>query len=500
MSCAIGSAPWHARPTMTSEPSAAPPPVKHRLHPAGALVMVAGRARELVFLVALAIFGGGETDETAWVYLALMPVVVILAFVRWYRFRYWLEDDHFRVEDGAIIRKQAYIPLDKVQAVDISAGLVQRVLGLVKLQVKTGAAGTQAELSTITRAEAARLRALLRPDGDEAAESATNDDASPGPSSTVHRLTPRELVLAGATSGQLAVVGAMVGWLFSRIQDSVLELAIARLQSYVGGEVLLPTSPYVVAGLIGVGALLAWVLATLWSVAKYARFSVERRGRNIVVCRGLVEQQQIILPAGRVQAVRYTESLVRQPFGYGALYVETVGHAEEKGKASYLHPFVHRDACRALLADLLPQFDVDVSYVRPPRRALPRFLVAPMSILLLLVLAGVLFVTPWMAVGLALAPLIGIAGYVSWRDTGLSLGADVAVVRSRGARRTTAYLRRNTAQLTQTTASVLQRRRKVASVHLTVATGVAGRTFVARDLDATEAWRAMGWALPVPPT
>jgi len=76
------------------------------------------------------------------------------------------------------------------------------------------------------------------------------------------------------------------------------------------------------------------------------------------------------------------------------------------------------------------------------------------------------------------------------------LGDEVAVVRSRGIRRTTAYLRRATAQVAQTSAPWLQRRRSVATVHLTVATGVTGRTFAARDLDAAEAWRAMQWVLP----
>ncbi|MEQ9325646.1 MAG: PH domain-containing protein [Polyangiaceae bacterium] len=483
---------------MTSEPSSptrapAVEPEKRRLHPAGVLVMVAARAKELFLLLVLAFFDGSRADGLSWFYVASISFVVMLGFVRWYRFRYWFEGDHFRVEDGAIVRKRAFIPLDKVQAVDISAGVTQRLLGLVKLEVKTGAAGTQAELTAITEAEARHLTERLQPD--VVVAEASTEVAAPLPRK-VYRMTTRELLLAGATSGQLAVVGAMVGWVLSRVEETLLKVVVDRAQSYASGGVLAPSSPYAVVVLVAVGFVVTWTLATLWSAAKFGNFTLERRGGNLVVRRGLVEQQQVTLPVERIQAVRYHESLMRQPLGYGALYVETVGHAEAEGKSSFLHPFIHRDAVRPLLAELLPQFDVETRFVRPPRRALRRFLVVPTTIVLVVVAIGGFLVSPWIGLGLAALPLVWLVGYVSWRDTGLSLGDDVAVVRSRGLRRTTAYLRRGTAQIARTTASLLQRRRRVATVHLTVATGVTGRTFSARDLDATQAWEAMRWVLP----
>jgi len=472
---------------MTSEPQ------KRRMHPWGVVIMIADRAWGLFMLVALALLNRGEADSIMdqWAYLVGIALVVVLGILRWYRFRYWIEGDQFRVEDGALIRKRAYIPLDKVQTVDVTAGVLQRVLGLVKLEIKTSAAGTQADLTAITRVEAERLRALLRP-GTQSIDAADEDLAREG--FTVHRLTPRELLLAGATSGQLAVVITVVGWLFSQASDVIIEHAIQAIDTLAVGEQLATTSPVVVASLLIAGLFVSWVGSTIWAVARYGRFSVSRQGPNIVVRRGLLEQQQITLPAERIQAVRYHETLLRQPFGYGTLYVETVGHAAAKNRASYLHPFVHRDAWRALIAELLPQFDVDVEYMRPPRRALPRFFIKPTVIVTLVVVAAC-FASPWAALGFALLPIVWMVAYVGWRDTGLSLGDRLAVVRSRALQRTTAIVQRDTAQTTQTTASVLQRRRDVASVHITVATGVTGRTFVARDLDSGDAWRAMRWVL-----
>jgi putative membrane protein len=472
---------------MTSEPQ------KRRLHPWGVVIMIADRAWGLIVLMVLALLGRGDAESIMdqGIYLVGIAFVVVFGIFRWYRFRYWIEGDQFRVEDGALVRKHAYIPLDKVQTVDITTGVLQRVLGLVKLEVKTSAAGTQADLTAITRTEAERLRALLRP-GIKSIDVADEDLAAEG--FTVYRLTPRELLLAGATSGQLAVIFAVVGWAFSQARDTIIDLAMQAIDTLAIGEQLATTSPIVVGALVVAGLFVSWVGSTMWAVARYGRFSVSRQGPNIVVRRGLLEQQQITLPADRIQAVRYEETLLRQPLGYGTLYVETVGHTAGKNRASYIHPFVHRDAFRALIADLLPQFDVDIVYMRPSKRALPRFFIKP-TVIVMLIVGAATFASPWAVLGFALLPIVWLIAYVGWRDTGVSLGDRLAVVRNRALRRTTAIVKRDAAQNTRTSASLFQRRRDVASVHITVATGVTGRTFVARDLDSGDAWRTLRWVL-----
>src|SRR5690606_18797558 len=69
-----------------------------------------------------------------------------------------------RIEQGVFLRKKRYIPFERIQSISISQGIVQRIFGLVKLNVETAGGGlgeTEAELTAITREEAKRIENII---------------------------------------------------------------------------------------------------------------------------------------------------------------------------------------------------------------------------------------------------------------------------------------------------------------------------------------------------
>ncbi len=472
---------------------------RKRLPVRGIFIKAIESTRFLAYPIVFGVLAGGglETFSRVGVFLPWLVgsavLSVIAGWLSWLRLHYWFEDGQFRLEQGLLSRKRTFIPLEKVQAVDITVGIVQRVLGLVQLEIKTGAAGSQAKLSALTREEAERIQARLRQGR------GVEQPAAAAAAASSYRLTARQLMLAGATSGRLGVVLGGVAWVFSLTDDLVFEYMATSLSVDFDPSRVLETDPLIVAGLVVVGLIVSWLGAVLWELLTYGGFEAARHGDDIVIRRGVFEQRQVTLPIRRVQAVRYYETLLRQPIGHGTLYIEAVGHQEEKGQATVLHPFLSRSDCQKLIADLLPRFDVEYEYVRPPRRALPRFLIKPSLLVALPVAISAWFWTP-AVVGFVTLPLVWFIGYVSWRDVGLSLGEEIAVVRGRSyLRRTTAILLRETTQIAASNASLLQRRRSLATVALTVATGPVGRTFKARDLDQHDAWNSLSWLVTEQP-
>ena len=71
------------------------------------------------------------------------------------------QDGELRVEQGLLVRRRVYLPRERVQAFDVTAGVIQRIFGLVRVEVKSAAAGSQVELSAVSRDEAERLRVEL---------------------------------------------------------------------------------------------------------------------------------------------------------------------------------------------------------------------------------------------------------------------------------------------------------------------------------------------------
>lgn len=53
----------------------------------------------------------------------------------------------------------------------------------------------------------------------------------------------------------------------------------------------------------------------------------------MVIERGLIEKRQLTLAYRRITAVRIIKSIIRQPFGFVSVYVESAGEARTKNKA-----------------------------------------------------------------------------------------------------------------------------------------------------------------------
>jgi membrane protein YdbS with pleckstrin-like domain len=99
-------------------------------------------------------------------------IVIRLAFVpRSLRsWGYAERADDLLVRHGLLYRRLSIVPYGRMQFVDVTAGPLERLLGLATVQLHTAAAATDARIPGLTAAEAARLRDRLAALGEARAE------------------------------------------------------------------------------------------------------------------------------------------------------------------------------------------------------------------------------------------------------------------------------------------------------------------------------------------
>jgi membrane protein YdbS with pleckstrin-like domain len=96
-------------------------------------------------------------------------LVVLAAGLAWERFLarrvaawgYAERNDDLMVRRGVLIRRQSVIPYGRMQFIDVTAGPVERSLGLATLRMHTAAAASDARIPGLDRAVAAKLRDQL---------------------------------------------------------------------------------------------------------------------------------------------------------------------------------------------------------------------------------------------------------------------------------------------------------------------------------------------------
>jgi membrane protein YdbS with pleckstrin-like domain len=159
---------------MSVDDAFAPPgerwnPVSPKLAMARRITLVLVMVPILLVLLALA-----AMPEARTVALALIGAwVVALVWLYWLigrrvrSFGYAERADDLLVTSGIMFRRLVVVPYGRMQLVDITAGPIDRSLGIATVQLHTAAASTNATIPGLPPAEAAGLRDRLAARGEQ---------------------------------------------------------------------------------------------------------------------------------------------------------------------------------------------------------------------------------------------------------------------------------------------------------------------------------------------
>jgi len=93
--------------------------------------------------------------------LALAMLAEVFVSRRYSSWGYLERDDDLLVRRGVLIKRLSVVPYGRMQFVDVTAGLVERLSGIATVRLHTAAAATDARLPGLSVPEAARLREHL---------------------------------------------------------------------------------------------------------------------------------------------------------------------------------------------------------------------------------------------------------------------------------------------------------------------------------------------------
>lgn len=266
----------------------------------------------------------------------------------WYEFG----DEEFSFYSGIFNKKRVHVPYRRIQSVDQTASLLQRVFGVCTVQIDTagGASNKAVSVPFLRKTDAEALRAdpvrsqvggrrgalsgSRRPSSfgnvldapaevwDDVRGVFAGSEVDTGRISFQYGITNSELILTGlsnSTTLVLVVVG-IIG-VFSQVADFVSQMAgeaggaVAEVLADAGlalfGNSLIAL---IVVGLIAL-SLFVWVMSALGTCISFGGFKARRRGDRIEVERGLLQHRFHGVSVDRVQSVVVKQTFVRRIFG-----------------------------------------------------------------------------------------------------------------------------------------------------------------------------------------
>ena len=451
------------------------------------LVFVGSVGTEVGFSSALVAAGIGGAIALALAY----------EFAYYRRYQYTFTDDTFDIESGVLNRREREIPYGRVQNVDISRNIIQRLLGLSAINLETAGGGsTEAAIRYVTADAATTIQDELRrrkrgddqrrrtgaeaadsaerdgTDGDsEATDSATTREVDEPNEELLFEISPSELALAGILSFDPRVPGL----LFAVFTGSIPFVSpVVPEPAAVATTGLDPTLVLFVMGVVLLVGLvvLSWVVGAISAVVNYWGFRLTRSETELRYERGLLQRYSGTIPFEKIQTVTISDNPLKRRAGYATLAVETAGYApgqaNDRGSEAAV-PIAGHDRIRRLAAEIdgceTGGFNQPPKRIR--RRYLARYLIALAGVTGLLYAASIsvtrLAALPWYLplVGVFLAP---IAAHYKWLHRGYRLGTNHLVTRNGVWNRETKRVPYHRLQTVIDSRTLFQRRWRVATV------------------------------------
>ncbi|MFB6102696.1 MAG: PH domain-containing protein [Haloplanus sp.] len=466
-----------------------------KLSPLSVPYRVVERGASLVF-TAIILFSGasaafGAVGGLVGVGLVGLALCLLIAYeVAYYRrFEYDLGGDTLDIRSGVVSRRNREIPIRRIQNVDISRNVVQRVLGIAVVGFETaGGSETEASLRFVTFDEAKRLQqevGRLKRGDDETAGAGEAGEPTEPEATELFALSDRELALVGALAFDFRIPGLLLVVLsgsFPAVSSSLPRGAGLLAAGFLGAAFLV--------------ILVSWLGGATVAILNYYGFRLTRVGDNLQYERGLFRRYDGSIPLDKVQTLTVTDTPLKRHFGYASLRIETAGYApgsSETGSEAAV-PLASRERVFAL-ANRIESFGMP-TFERPPRRVRRRYAVR--YLLALGAVTGLLYGVdvlaarplPWPPYApLPLALLAPVAAHYKWCHRGYWLGENHLVTRNGVLRRRIKIVPYYRMQTVIDSRTLFQRRWRVATVTADTAGSLAivGHDAAAVDVDGATA-------------
>ncbi|WP_100330090.1 PH domain-containing protein [Bacillus xiapuensis] len=477
-----------------------------RLHPVAAVSNVLTELKNMFFPLIIVLFVNKGEKNDIWDYIPIIVTAAAILFVlvsgviKWLRFTYRVEAGELRIEYGLFVKKKRYIPIERIQSVDVSEGPLQQAFNLVKINIETAGssanADSEAELTAITKEEAAALEEIInREKSKEYREEMDQDlpdsaNADRDPATVLYQAKLSDLLLLAATSGGAGVVISAVVAFLSQFSEFIPYEKVFKEASH-----LLESGVVFVSMLVVAVLFLAWLISVILTLLKYYNFTVEMTEQDIVIKRGLLEKRQTTIPLSRVQGIVMVENPLRQLIGYSCVQVESAGGsaAEEGGTSFNILPMVKKWEAFQLLENMFKDYSFPQQFHPAPKRAARRYMLRKSLYVLVPIMALSGFFWPhglWSLLLLLLAAFYGMSCY---RAAGWTIQDQQLSLRYRLFSRCTVFLKKSRIQSADLVQTYWQANKQLATIEAVIKSGEGGRKTKMVDAERADAEKMYHW-------
>jgi putative membrane protein len=286
--------------------------------------------------------------------IAIIPLLIIFAIFAYWQYRnftFHIEEDKLIIHKGVLVKDRKSVPIERIQSIQVTKNVIQRLLGLVALKVDTaGSRGNELEIPALEKDRADALRDLLYEKKEALLESEIIEETELADEPNTEKPKPKkpdeekgrvlvklglfDLLKVGLTENHLKSGFLAIAFVFG-YASQYQEL----LEEYLEGYVDTYASQVADAGLafalslLVVYAIFSVILSLLRAILKFWELKAVLKSEAVEISSGLLQRNESRIPKKKIQYIQWETNPLRRIAGYESATIKpsnSVGEVANK--------------------------------------------------------------------------------------------------------------------------------------------------------------------------
>lgn len=437
-----------------------------------------------------------QFEKIVYTFLIVTVLILIIALLQYLFFKFKIEKGHFILNQGVFFKKKTSIPFDRIQNVNFKQNLVHQIINVTQVEIQTaGAKDVEVSIKAISRKKAELLKKRLQ-EG-VVIEKEEETEIAIEKSKVLFSLTFLELLKVSLSENHVRSffwIFAILSSLFWQFEDLLKDyhLLPRLLKFYQDNESIVRGSARLIFLMSVFVILISIIISFVRVVLKHFDQKVSVLNDGIQLSQGLFTKRDDVLKINKIQYITLITNPLKKQLGIQRVKVSQAGSAKTKAKKRIEIVGV-KDNVLGLLKSLVfgSETESDIIGFKPaPYYLFKLFLFSFYSIIIMNIVMYFFSVTLMfhIVVTLLLIMFSILINLLKYRKAYFNIEDKRLIVGAGSIATITSIMEYYKTQNIKVVQSFIQKRRKVASIHVQTASGVIKMP----NLHQSEAFKLMG--------
>lgn len=410
--------------------------------------------------------------------LSILIILILLCeLIVWRKNFFIVKTNSIYHEEGVFSIKKVEIPLDRINTIDISQKLLERIFKVATIKIDTGDTSTRgSELKfTLSKNRAESLRNILL----------KNQEYDPKKAQDNHyTIDTKHLFIYSLISNSLFKGLGMLFVAQQFFQDYLKSFINLNTSKYINKleKNNIYTSILIITFLLFILIFIGVFLSIIYNIFKYYNFKLWADHKNIYINYGIINKKNYSFDKTKIKGIYLKQSILMQHFKFFTLEIENIGYGDEKGEKAILYPICSHSLKEDILKNILGEFKYTGEVNRPENHTYFRFLCKKFILWVIIAVICFFIKAVFVLPSLILLLFLFVMGHLEFKNTAFGMDENMLYMCHGSFNKTQSLVKTKALQSFTLSYSYFQHNKGICNYSVVLQSSTLGKTLKVKNL------------------